>query len=67
MFNDLKTAWQQLLQNSTLISNAATEGDGTIVQVPNRYVDAFQKEFNLCFVEPDEDIEFQLWQDNDRA
>tara|TARA_Y100001947_G_scaffold101797_1_gene86968 strand:- start:3063 stop:3263 length:201 start_codon:yes stop_codon:yes gene_type:complete len=66
MFNDLKTAWQQLLKNSTLISDGP-ERDRAIVQVPNRYVDAFQKEFNLCFIEPDEDIEFQLWQDNDRA
>ena len=58
-FTNLKTAWQKLVKNSTFTADHYSQ----TVEIPMALFDNFQKEFNVCFIEEDEDMEFRLWQD----
>jgi hypothetical protein len=58
-FNNLKTSWQKLVQNTTYTADQYSQ----TVEVPLSFFEDFQKEFNVCFIEPDEDTEFLSWQD----
>lgn len=57
-FHDLTKAWQELLQSSTYVADHVTQR----IEIPMEFFDKFQKEFNLCFIEPDDDTEFKSWQ-----
>lgn len=57
MFNDLKTSFENLLKNCSHI----TTSHGTHIVFPEKLFDQFQKEFDICFTEPEEDVEWQQW------
>jgi hypothetical protein len=59
MFGDLKKAWSNILYNSVFTADHYSQ----TVTIPIEQFEAFQKEFNICFVEPEEDSEFKSWQD----
>ena len=58
-FNNLKASWKKLVQNATYTADQYSQ----TVEVPMDVFEDFQKEFNVCFIEPDEDTEFMSWQD----
>ena len=58
MFKDLHAAYREMLKKATHI----VDNDGIHVTFPEHLFARFEKEYNLCFVEPDEDIEFKNWQ-----
>jgi hypothetical protein len=58
-FHELTAAWQKLMQSSTYVADHVSQTVIVSVEV----FDAFHKEFNLCFIEPDEDAEFQSWRE----
>tara|TARA_R100001129_G_scaffold36588_1_gene24759 strand:+ start:440 stop:649 length:210 start_codon:yes stop_codon:yes gene_type:complete len=59
MFHDLKKAWNDIIYNSTFEADHYSQ----TVHVPMKYFEMFHKEFNLCFLEEDEDIEFLSWKE----
>ena len=58
MFYDLKDAWQEMLKKASYIA----DDNGIHISFPQHLFDKVEQEFNLCFVEEDEDIHFKLWQ-----
>tara|TARA_R110000851_G_scaffold172960_2_gene319295 strand:+ start:799 stop:1011 length:213 start_codon:yes stop_codon:yes gene_type:complete len=58
MFYGLKDAWQEMLKKTSYIA----DDDGVHILFPQHLFDKVEQEFNLCFVEEDEDIYFKLWQ-----
>ena len=58
MFYGLKDAWQEMLKKTSYIA----DDDGVHILFPQHLFDKVEQEFNLCFVEEDEDIHFKLWQ-----
>ena len=59
MFNNLKKAWDDVIYNSVFIADHQNQ----TVEIPLKYFEMLQKEFNLCFIEEDEDPEFKSWQE----
>jgi len=57
MFKELKAAWREILKSQSSV----VDRDGVCVMVPDHVFKAFEREFNLCFVEPENDVEFQSW------
>lgn len=53
MFKDLKNSWQDVVNYSV--------DDGKNVSIPHDLFKIFQQEFNICFVEQDDDEEFIRW------
>lgn len=58
MFQDLHKAYREMLKEATHIA----DNDGIHVTFPQHLFERFEKEYNLCFVESDEDVEFKNWQ-----
>lgn len=61
MFYDLKDAWEDMLKKATYIA----DDNGVHITFPQHLFDRVEQEFNLNFVEEDEDIHFKLWQNED--
>jgi hypothetical protein len=59
MFHDLKNSWKEVLKNTTHI----VCGDEVTVSIPSEVFNLFEQEFNICFVEPEDDAMFKAWQD----
>ena len=59
MFKDLKDAWGKMQQNFTMIADT----DGVHISFPEHMFRQFEQEFNINFLDEDEDIHFKLWQD----
>ena len=60
MFIDLKDAWGKMQQNFTMIADT----DGVHISFPHKLFKQFEREFNVCFVEEEDDLEFQQWKDS---
>ena len=61
MFHDLKDAYKEMLKKATYIA----DDNGVHITFPQPLFDRFEQEFNICFVEADEDVHFKLWQDGE--
>jgi hypothetical protein len=60
MFDELKNAWREMLKSqSCIVSNQEMN-----IVIPDDVFERFEREFNLCFVEPENDVEFQSWKDS---
>ena len=58
MFHELKDAWQEMIKKASYIA----DDNGVHISFPQHLFDKVEQEFNLCFIEEDEDIQFKLWQ-----
>ena len=61
MFDDLKESFENLLDNCSHISTS----QGVHIVFPEKLFSEFEQEFKICFVEPEDDLEHQLWVEND--
>ena len=61
MFYDLKDAWQEMLKKASYIA----DDSGIHITFPHHLFDRVEQEFNICFIEEDDDIHFKLWQEGD--
>lgn len=59
MFNDLKKAFEKV--QDSLQTQAGIIG----YVIDEKSWDELEQEFNICFVEPEDDVEHQLWVEND--
>lgn len=57
MFHDLKDAWKEMLAYCV----HTVDQNGIHVSFPEKVFYNFEQEFNICFVEPEEDVSFQNW------
>ena len=63
MFQDLKKAFKKVKENLGVVpASMAGERGFYISQSAWR---EFEQEFNICFLEPEDDEEHQLWVEND--
>ena len=60
MFHDLKEAYTDLLKSASHI----VDTDGVHISFPEKAFARFEQEYNLCFVEPEDDHLFKSWQEN---
>jgi len=60
MFNDLKKAFQRVQEDLAVIYGRSDK-----IIVRESIWREFEQEFNICFVEPEDDVEHQLWVEND--
>jgi len=60
MFHDLKKAFEKVQEDLVVIS-----GWNDKIIVRESVWKEFEQEFNICFVEPEDDAEHQLWTEND--
>ena len=61
MFYDLKDAYQKMIKEATYIAD-----DGGIhITFPQHLFDQFEQEFNLSFLDEEDDIHFKLWQNDE--
>jgi len=60
MFHDLKNAYKEMLKRATHI----VDNDGVHISFPEDLFARFEQEYNLCFIEPEDDYLFRNWQDN---
>lgn len=60
MFHDLKNAYQEMLKKASHI----VDSDGIHISFPEEEFSKFEQEYNLCFVEPEDDHLFKSWQEN---
>jgi len=56
----LRQAWSKVLKQS----GALMDEHGVYVTVPEDTFELFNKEFNISFVEEEDDVEFQSWKDS---
>ena len=59
MFQDLKKAFSKV--QDSLQTQAGIIG----YVIDEKSWDELEQEFNICFVEPEDDDEYQLWVEND--
>ena len=59
MFHDLKKAFEKV--QDSLQTQAGIIG----YVIDEKSWDELEQEFNICFVEPEDDAEYQLWVEND--
>ena len=59
MFNDLKKAFEKV--QDSLQTQAGIIG----YVIDEKSWDELEQEFNICFVEPEYDVDHQLWVEND--
>lgn len=57
MNEDIINSWRKLLKNCTYIADS----NGVHVSFPKKAFDEFEQEFNITFVEPEDDVLFQNW------
>ena len=62
MFNDLKKARKKVQEDLVVISDLSKKKK---VVISESVWKEFEQEFNICFVEPEDDEEHQLWVEND--
>ena len=62
MFHDLKKAFKKVQEN--LLIEYVEDGDDEYIIDESSWRE-FEREFNICFVEPEDDVEHQLWVEND--
>lgn len=60
MFHDLKRAYQEMLKHASHIA----DDSGLHISFPEDLFARFEQEYNLCFVEPEDDVSFRSWQKN---
>tara|TARA_B100002019_G_scaffold131528_1_gene112984 strand:- start:975 stop:1178 length:204 start_codon:yes stop_codon:yes gene_type:complete len=60
MFHDLKNAYREMLKKASHI----VDNDGVHISFPEEEFSKFEQEYNLCFVEPEDDHLFKSWQEN---
>jgi hypothetical protein len=58
MFKDLKKAYEDMVRNFSHV----TSSNGVRISFPEDLFSKFEQEYNLCFVEQEQDISFQAWQ-----
>jgi ribonucleotide reductase beta subunit family protein with ferritin-like domain len=58
MFHELKSTWQEMLKKASYIA----DDNGVHISFPEHLFNKVEQEFNLCFIEEDEDMNFKLWQ-----
>jgi len=58
--HNLRQAWGKVLKQS----GSLMDKHGVYVTVPEDTFELFNKEFNISFVEEEEDVEFQSWKDS---
>jgi ribonucleotide reductase beta subunit family protein with ferritin-like domain len=61
MFYDLKSAYQSMVKKATYI----VDDNGIHITFPQHLFDRFEQEFNLSFLDEEDDIHFKLWQGED--
>ena len=61
MFYDLTDAWEKMLKTASYIA----DDSGIHITFPQHLFDRVEQEFNICFIEEDDDIHFKLWQEGD--
>jgi hypothetical protein len=61
MFQDFKNAFHEMVSQQSEISTS--QGDHVVF--PKKLFDQFQQEFNICFVEPEDDQQYKLWVEGD--
>lgn len=61
MFHDLKAAYKEMLKSASHI----VDRNGTHISFPESLFERFEQEYNLCFVEPEDDVMFRSWQENE--
>ena len=61
MFYDLKDAGEKMLKKASYIA----DDSGIHITFPQHLFDRVEQEFNICFIEEDDDIHFKLWQEGD--
>lgn len=59
MFHDLQTAYKEMLKKASHI----VDRDGIHISFPEDLFARFEQEYNLCFVEPEDDVMFRSWQE----
>ena len=59
MFKDLHAAYREMLKKATHIADS----DGVHITFPEDLFHRFEKEYNLCFVNPEDDRGFKNWQE----
>lgn len=62
MFNDFKKAFSKVQEDLVVISDLSKKKK---VVISESVWKEFEREFNICFVEPEDDVEHQLWVEND--
>ena len=62
MFNDFKKAFSKVQEDLVVISDLSKNKK---VVISESVWKEFEREFNICFVEPEDDVEHQLWVEND--
>lgn len=60
MFHDLKKAFKKVQEDIAVISSRNKK----VIMLESVWKE-FEQEFNICFVEPEDDEEHQLWVEND--
>jgi hypothetical protein len=60
MFHDFQKAYREMLKNASHI----VDRDGIHISFPEGLFARFEQEYNLCFVEPEDDVMFRSWQNN---
>lgn len=60
MFHDLKLAYKEMLKKASHI----VDNDGVHISFPEDLFARFEQEYNLCFIDPEDDHLFRSWQDN---
>ena len=55
MFHDLKNAYREMLKKASHI----VDSDGIHISFPAEEFSKFEQEYNLCFVEPEDDHLFR--------
>ena len=56
MFYGLKDSWQEMLKKASYI----VDDNGISISFPQHLFDKFEQEFNICFVDEDEDVHFKF-------
>jgi hypothetical protein len=59
MFHDLKDAFSKMM----IACSHATDSRGSSISFPEELFDRFEQEYKICFVEEEDDVAFQGWQD----
>lgn len=62
MFQDLKKAFKKVQEN--LLIEYVEDGDDEYIIDESSWRE-FEREFNICFVEPEDDEEHKLWVEGD--
>lgn len=59
MFHDLKEAYREMMKNC----KHGVDNHGTNIVFPEELFKRFEQEWAVCFVDEEDDVMFQKWQD----